>query len=86
MIILLYRLYVDFVKIWIPINGTQQCGIRSPKINRNSAVDRLLTGPQDLGRHSFRGFDTHKNFTDHLYTPLVTHGIHTFRDDEELEN
>ena len=25
------------VKIWIPINGTQQCGIGSPKIHRNSA-------------------------------------------------
>ena len=34
---------------------------------------------------SFRGVDTRKNFTDHLYTTLVTHGIHTFRDDEELE-
>ena len=42
MIILLYRLYVGynspnkedsarcFVKIWIPINETQQCGIGSP--------------------------------------------------------
>ena len=26
-----------FVKIWIPINGTQQCGIKSPEIHRNSA-------------------------------------------------
>ena len=34
---------------------------------------------------SFRGDDTRKNFTDHLYTSLVTRGIHTFRDDEELE-
>ena len=34
---------------------------------------------------SFRGVDTRKNFTDHLYTTLVTHGNHTFRDDEELE-
>ena len=25
-----------FVKIWIPINGTQQCGIKSPEIHRNS--------------------------------------------------
>ena len=24
-----------FVKIWIPINGTQQCGIGSPEIHRN---------------------------------------------------
>ena len=34
---------------------------------------------------SFGGSDTRKNFTDHLYTTMVTHGIHTFRDDEELE-
>ena len=31
------RLCLIFVKIWIPINGTQQCGIRSPEIHRNSA-------------------------------------------------
>ena len=31
------RLCPIFVKIWIPINGTQQCGIESPKIHRNSA-------------------------------------------------
>ena len=24
-----------FVKTWIPINRTQQCGIRSPEIHRN---------------------------------------------------
>ena len=30
---------------------------------------------------SFREVDTRKNFTDHLYTTLVTHGNHTFRDD-----
>ena len=34
---------------------------------------------------SFRGEDTRTNFTDHLYTALVEKGIHTFRDDEELE-
>ncbi|KAK8665255.1 hypothetical protein V6N13_005427 [Hibiscus sabdariffa] len=34
---------------------------------------------------SFRGEDTRKNFTDHLYTALVRAGIHTFRDDEEIE-
>ena len=31
------RLYSIFVKIWISINGTQQCGIGSPKIHKNSA-------------------------------------------------
>ena len=31
------RLYPIFVEIWIPINGTQWCGIGSPKIHRNFA-------------------------------------------------
>ena len=31
------RLCPIFVKIWIPINGTQRCGIGLPKIHRNSA-------------------------------------------------
>ena len=31
------RLCPISVKIWFPINGTQQCGIGSPKIHRNSA-------------------------------------------------
>uniref|UniRef100_A0A5B7BP45 TIR domain-containing protein n=1 Tax=Davidia involucrata TaxID=16924 RepID=A0A5B7BP45_DAVIN len=34
---------------------------------------------------SFRGDDTSKTFTDHLYTALVHAGINTFRDDDELE-
>ncbi|RVW13453.1 TMV resistance protein N [Vitis vinifera] len=34
---------------------------------------------------SFRGEDTRKNFTDHLYNSLFAYGIHTFRDDEEVE-
>ncbi|XP_039165331.1 TMV resistance protein N-like [Eucalyptus grandis] len=33
---------------------------------------------------SFRGKDTHKGFTDYLYTSLVDAGIHVFRDDNEL--
>ena len=33
---------------------------------------------------SFRGEDTRKNFTDHLYHALTEAGIHTFRDDEEI--
>jgi hypothetical protein len=33
---------------------------------------------------SFRGEDTRKNFTDHLYTALVQAGIHTLRDDDEI--
>nr|DAD46104.1 TPA_asm: hypothetical protein HUJ06_004334 [Nelumbo nucifera] len=34
---------------------------------------------------SFRGEDTRKSFTDHLYNALVQRGIHTFRDDEKLK-
>ena len=34
---------------------------------------------------SFRGEDTRKNFTDHLYAALQRKGIFTFRDEEELE-
>ena len=34
---------------------------------------------------SFRDEDTRSTFTDHLYSALVSNGIHTFRDDEELE-
>ncbi|XP_075638552.1 TMV resistance protein N-like [Castanea sativa] len=34
---------------------------------------------------SFRGEDTRKNFTDHLYKALKNKGIETFRDDEKLE-
>ena len=34
---------------------------------------------------SFRGEDTRKSFTDHLYTTLKQKGIFTFRDDEKLE-
>ncbi|XP_022722530.1 TMV resistance protein N-like [Durio zibethinus] len=33
---------------------------------------------------SFRGEDTRKNFSDHLYAALVRHGVVTFRDDDEL--
>ncbi|KAM7474502.1 hypothetical protein LguiB_021745 [Lonicera macranthoides] len=34
---------------------------------------------------SFRGEDTRKTFTDHLYTALVQQGFRTFRDDDEVE-
>ena len=34
---------------------------------------------------SFRGEDTRYGFTDHLYQALISHGIHTFRDDNELK-
>ena len=34
---------------------------------------------------SFRGEDTRKNFTDHLYSTLKQKGVNTFRDDKNLE-
>ncbi|RXH93135.1 hypothetical protein DVH24_013711 [Malus domestica] len=34
---------------------------------------------------SFRGENTRKTFTDHLYTALISAGYRTFRDDDELE-
>ncbi|KAL6315390.1 hypothetical protein AAG906_000500 [Vitis piasezkii] len=33
---------------------------------------------------SFRGEDTRRNFTDHLYKALIHSGFRTFRDDEEI--
>nr|POE99015.1 isoform 2 of tmv resistance protein n [Quercus suber] len=33
----------------------------------------------------FRGEDTRKSFTDHLYNALIRKGIFTFKDDEKLE-
>ncbi|KAL7235619.1 hypothetical protein ACSBR1_019001 [Camellia fascicularis] len=35
---------------------------------------------------SFRGKDTRKTFTDHLYTALVQAGFRTFKDDEDIES
>ncbi|KAJ0087399.1 hypothetical protein Patl1_07334 [Pistacia atlantica] len=34
---------------------------------------------------SFRGADTRRNFTSHLYTALIREGISVFKDDKELE-
>ncbi|KAI3741836.1 hypothetical protein L1987_59514 [Smallanthus sonchifolius] len=34
---------------------------------------------------SFRGEDTRNSFTDHLYDALVRAGLHTFRDNDEIE-
>ncbi|XP_076888603.1 disease resistance-like protein DSC1 [Bidens hawaiensis] len=34
---------------------------------------------------SFRGEDTRNSFTDHLFDALIRAGLHTFRDDDEIE-
>ncbi|ONI17610.1 hypothetical protein PRUPE_3G169500 [Prunus persica] len=51
------------------------CSSSSPS-NRQWKYDVFL---------SFRGDDTWKRFTDHLYTALESHGIITFKDDPELQ-
>ena len=50
-----------FMKIWILINGTQPCGIGSPKIHRNPQVDGLSTRPPDLGCHKYTSKTVKKN-------------------------
>ena len=58
-----------------------------------STQGALTSSPSSSSTHrwtydiflSFRGEDTRKNFTDHLYDALKRKGIWTFRDDEELE-
>ena len=47
------RLYPIFVKIWIPINRTQQCDIELPEIHRNSAG--CQRDPPVLVRHIYMG-------------------------------
>jgi hypothetical protein len=54
-----------------------------------SMVAQTLSSPSEPHSNhdvflSFRGEDTRKTFTDHLYTALVHAGIHTFRDDDKL--
>ncbi|KAM5554581.1 putative disease resistance RPP13-like protein 1 [Rosa sericea] len=56
--------------------------------HHKASLSKYTTSPYPFRYHvflSFRGEDTRKNFTDHLYTALVNAGFHTFRDDPELE-
>ncbi|XVE81452.1 hypothetical protein DITRI_Ditri15bG0064900 [Diplodiscus trichospermus] len=50
-------------------------------IHESSSISRCI---YDVF-YSFRGEDTRKNFTDHLYTALAQVEIHTFRDNERIE-
>ena len=43
------RLYLIFVKIWIPINGTHSVVSGHPKSIGISRVDKLSTGPSKIG-------------------------------------
>ncbi|KAK4573840.1 hypothetical protein RGQ29_031692, partial [Quercus rubra] len=49
-----------------------------------SSSSRFKEGKYDVFL-SFRGEDTRKKFTDHLYTALKQRGISTFKDDEKLK-
>jgi hypothetical protein len=62
----------------------------SPFSVQSSSITRSTSSYSESGWHhdvflSFRGEDTRKNFTDHLYSALERAGIHTFRDDEGLD-
>ncbi|KAM7470251.1 hypothetical protein LguiA_008434 [Lonicera macranthoides] len=50
--------------------------VRAHKISSSTCYDVFL---------SFRGEDTRKTFTDHLYTALVQQGFRTFRDNNETK-
>ncbi|XP_050278374.1 TMV resistance protein N-like [Quercus robur] len=56
--------------------GTQSVSCSSSSTTSGFKYDVFL---------SYRGSDTCKNFTDHLYAALKQKGIFTFRDDEKLE-
>ncbi|CAK7351141.1 unnamed protein product [Dovyalis caffra] len=59
-----------------------------PKRKRCTNLRSIIASPFSPCKNqvflSFRGKDTRKNFTDHLYAALVQAGIHTFRDDDAI--
>ncbi|KAL3740367.1 hypothetical protein ACJRO7_021618 [Eucalyptus globulus] len=69
------------------LTETNSIGSSSSLIETNDSVSTLLTA--STGNYyevflSFRGPDTRKGFTDHLYNGLLGAGIDVFRDNEEL--
>ncbi|CAL5378192.1 unnamed protein product [Camellia sinensis] len=64
------------------ILGWQLCSMASERVQEASSSLFRCTYHVFL---SFRGKDTRKTFIDHVYTALVNVGIHTFRDDDEIE-
>ena len=50
----------------------------------STSIQNVSHGKYDVFL-SFRGEDTRKSFTDHLYAALKNKGIFVFRDDKELE-
>ncbi|XP_010050730.2 disease resistance protein RUN1-like [Eucalyptus grandis] len=55
----------------------------SPHVGDNGGTKRLKGTDYEVFL-SFRGEDTRKGFTDHLYTSLVDAGIRVYRDNDEL--
>ncbi|XP_034675171.1 disease resistance protein RPV1-like [Vitis riparia] len=62
--------------------NTQIISYSPPPPSSSSKSTRLFAYEVFL---SFRGEDTRYGFTDHLYEALISYGIHTFRDDEEIK-
>ncbi|KAL6316239.1 hypothetical protein AAG906_017786 [Vitis piasezkii] len=68
-------------------------GKKANMTSANTQIDSYSPSSSSKSTHqftyevflSFRGEDTRYGFTDHLYEAFISHGIRTFRDDEELE-
>ncbi|XP_058190548.1 disease resistance protein RPV1-like [Rhododendron vialii] len=57
---------------------------KSQKFSSCSPLNPKVEGRYDIFL-SFRGLDTRKKFTDHLYHALMREGFQTFRDDDEID-
>ena len=58
--------------------------VSGTKIMASTSIQNAFHGKYDAFL-SFRGEDTRKSFTDHLYAALKNKGIYVFKDDKELE-
>ncbi|XVF70273.1 hypothetical protein PTKIN_Ptkin11bG0148000 [Pterospermum kingtungense] len=88
---------ICFTRLRLLLCGYSNFLIIARKRNRDIFLRLMLSLPSSpssrssISRHkydvflSFRGEDTRKNFTDHLYTALNRSGIITFKDDTKLK-
>ncbi|KAI6681497.1 hypothetical protein NL676_035378 [Syzygium grande] len=69
------------------LTGTNAGGSTSSSTETNNGASSLSTAPTG-NRYdvflSFRGKDTRKGFTGHLYEGLISAGIHAYKDEKEL--
>jgi hypothetical protein len=83
----MYRTKVLITGISTPSVNSQDLFPLSVQLPNSMAIQTLPSPSKPRRSHdvflSFRGPDTRKNFTDHLYTALDQAGIRTFRDDNE---